>query len=112
MTIRRLPKLPSQDQPALPGSDDSVPPKPTVLPSAQIITAAGVILLATTSTFGFWLWALINVLGLVTEFRSNTLVGIVRDANVWELVRVASAILGAGLLTYFSWAIALGIADD
>lgn len=111
MSIRRLPKLPPDNQ-APPPAEEPGAIKPTLLPSATIITAAGVILLATISTFGFWLWALINVLGLVTEFRSNTLVGIVRDANAWELIRVASAILGAGLLTYFSWAIALGIADD
>ncbi len=93
-------------------SDDAPWEPAPSLPKPTVLTAAGVIILATLSAYGFWLWILIQVLGLTTEFQANSFVAVLQGGNFWDLVRIAVAIVGSGLLTFLSWVVAVGIADE
>jgi hypothetical protein len=98
----------SDDQPVQEAQWDPLPtlPKPTVL------TAAGIIILATLSAYGFWLWMLIQVLGLITEFQGRSFISVLQRGDFWDIVRIAIAIVGAGVLTFLSWVVAVGVADE
>jgi hypothetical protein len=82
------------------------------LPKPTVLTAAGVIILATLSAYGFWLWILIQVLGLTTEFQGRSFITVIQGGGFWDLVRVTVAIVGSGVLTFLSWVVAVGIADE
>jgi hypothetical protein len=83
-----------------------------ITPKAIVFAAAGIIILATLSAYKFWIWVLTQVLGLATEFQGASLVAVIQRGDPWDLVRTAIAIVGAGVLTFLSWLIAVGIADD
>jgi hypothetical protein len=83
--------------------------RPSATP-APVLTAAGVIILATISAFSFWFGASIGLIGLINEpygtFREGPVI-----EDYFSGGRVFLGVLGAAVLTGLTWAGALMMAD-
>jgi len=79
---------------------------------AVMLAAAGMIIVATIVAYVFWVWILLMAMGLGSEVKQSTLASVIYHGGFWEIVRGGGAIIGGGLLTFLTWVVALGIAED
>ncbi len=79
--------------------------------TSSVLTAAGVIILATISAFSFWFGFSIGLLGVFNEPDGSFREGVVTE-DYFTRGRMLLSIVMAFVLTAITWAVALAIAEQ
>ena len=85
---------------------------PSRAPRSAVLIAAGIMIVSTIVAYLFWVIVLIHVLGLAGDVRQSSLASVIYRGHFWDIVRGGVVIVGAGMLTFITWFIALGLAED